>query len=364
MTYRFTSTPRQDGYRMPGEFEPHKGCWMGWPERSDNWRLGAKPAQEAFIAVAEAISKSEPVTVAVSRNQFNNARARLSRGIRVVEMSYNDSWFRDIGPSFVINDDGDCRAVDWDFNSWGGSYNGLYSPWDQDSLVGIKIAEIEGTDRYRSHFVLEGGSIHVDGQGTVITTEECLLNPGRNPDMSKDKIENALKEYLNVEKVIWIKRGVYRDETTGHVDNLVHYCKPGVVALTWTDDKSDPQHEISQEAYDFLSEQTDAQGRKLEVVKIQQPGPLYLTAEEAQGIDMSESGMDRAEGDRLAGSYCNFYIGNSRIVFPLLDEKYDQNAADILQSIYPDKEIVGVQAREILLGGGNIHCITQQVPKF
>ncbi|MFD2159906.1 agmatine deiminase family protein, partial [Rubritalea tangerina] len=221
-----------------------------------------------------------------------------------------------------------------------------------------------GTDRYRSHFVLEGGSVHVDGEGTVITTEECLLSPGRNPGADKQKIEQVLKDYLNVEKVVWIKRGVYRDETSGHVDNLVHYCAPGVVALTWTDDKEDPQYEISKEAYDLLSNETDAKGRKLKVVKLHQPGPLYHTAEEAEGIDLAESGMERSEGDRLAGSYCNFYIGNTRIVYPLLDEKHDASIGEILKEVFPDKEIVGVEAREILLGGGNIHCITQQVPKY
>lgn len=364
MTDRLNSTPKADNFRLPGEFEPHKGCWMAWPERTDNWRLGAKPAQETFVNVAEAIQQSEPVTVAVSKHQFENARARLHKDVRVVEMTYNDSWLRDTGPSFVINDQGNCRAVDWHFNAWGGTYNGLYNVWDEDEKVGLKIAEIEGTDRYRPDFVLEGGSIHVDGEGTLITTEECLLSPGRNPDMTKGQIEAALKEYLNVKKVIWLKRGVYADETTGHVDNLIHYCAPAVVALTWTDDQNDPQYEISNEAFEILSKATDAKGRSLKVIKLHQPGPLYFTKEEAQGVDQTESGMSREEGDRLAGSYCNFYIGNNCIVYPLLDEKYDAQAKQILQELFPDKKVLGIPAREILLGGGNIHCITQQVPQF
>ncbi|MEM6581813.1 MAG: agmatine deiminase [Pseudomonadota bacterium] len=363
MTFRHETTPREDGYRMPGEFEQHRGCWMCWPERPDNWRLGAKPAQSAFTAVAEAINESEPVTVAVSSTQFNNARGRLSGSIRVVEMSYDDSWMRDVGPSFVVNDAGDMRAVDWDFNGWGGHYNGLYYPWDKDDDVAMKVAEIEGADRYRSHFVLEGGSIHVDGEGTLITTEECLLSPGRNPDKTKEEIEAGLKKFLNLEKVLWVPRGVHLDETTGHVDNLLHYCAPGVVALTWTDDTSDPQYERSMEAYDYLCSVSDAKGRGLTIHKIHQPGPLFLTAEEAEGIDLTESGMDRAEGDRLAGSYCNFYIGNDRIVFPLLDESRDESAKEKLQEIFPGRKIMGIPGREILLGGGNIHCITQQVPK-
>jgi len=362
MTKLLKSTPKQDGFKMPGEFAPHSGCWMVWPERTDNWRLGGKPAQAVFAEVAAAIQESEPVTVAVSHDQYANARVMLRPDIRLVEMSSNDSWMRDIGPSFVVNNQGEKRAVDWEFNSWGGLYNGLYFPWDLDDAVASKVAEIEGSDRYRAPIVLEGGSIHIDGEGTLITTEECLLSPGRNPDLDKQQIEQTLKDYLGVEKVIWIKRGVYMDETTGHVDNLIHYCKPGVVALTWTDDQNDPQYEISNEAFEFLSKEQDAKGRLLEVVKIHQPGPLFLTKDEAEGVDLSESGMSREEGDRLAGSYCNFYIGNSRVVMPLLDERYDQQALDALQKIYPDKEVVGIQAREILLGGGNIHCITQQVP--
>ena len=364
MTAKLPSTPKADNFRLPGEFELHQGCWMAWPERTDNWRLGAKPAQDVFAEVAEAIQQSEPVTVAVSSHQFENARARLHKDIRVVEMTYNDSWLRDTGPSFVVNDQGHCRAVDWQFNAWGGHYNGLYSAWDDDEKVAMKIAEIEGTDRYRPDFVLEGGSIHVDGEGTLITTEECLLSPGRNPDKSKSMLETLLKEYLNVSKVIWLKRGVYADETTGHVDNLIHYCAPAVVALTWTDDKEDPQYDISKEAFDILSNETDAKGRPLKVVKLHQPGPLYLTKEEATGIDMTESGMSREPGDRLAGSYCNFYIGNANIVFPLLDDHYDDKAKATLQGLFPTKKIIGVPAREILLGGGNIHCITQQVPAF
>ena len=170
------TTPRQDGYRMPGEFEEQTGVWMLWPQRPDNWRGGAKPAQQAFADVARAIARFEPVTVCVNPDQFQNARARLPEDIRVVEMTSNDAWVRDCGPTFVKNDQGGLRAVDWTFNAWGGLHDGLYFPWDQDDLVARKICELEGVDSYRTDgFVLEGGSIHVDGQGTVLTTEMCLL---------------------------------------------------------------------------------------------------------------------------------------------------------------------------------------------
>ncbi len=166
---------------MPAEFERHSGCWMLWPERSDNWRCGAKPAQAVFAAVAAAIAGGEPVTVGVSAAQFQNARARLPRAVRVVEITSNDAWIRDCGPTFVIDAKGRRRGVDWTFNAWGGLGGGLYFPWDRDDEVAQKVLEIEGADRYRTSFVLEGGAIHVDGQGTCLTTEECLLNPNRNP---------------------------------------------------------------------------------------------------------------------------------------------------------------------------------------
>ena len=171
MSVILDSTPVEDGFRMPGEFEPHAGCWMLWPERPDNWRLGAKPAQRAFAAVAGAIARFEPVTVCASRAQFPNARHMLPAHIRLVEMSSDDAWMRDCGPTFVRNDQGIVRGVSWQFNAWGGLNGGLYFPWDQDALVARKVLEIERLDCYRANFVLEGGSIHVDGQGTAITTE-------------------------------------------------------------------------------------------------------------------------------------------------------------------------------------------------
>ncbi len=361
MASLINSTPRADGYAMPAEFEPHDGCWMLWPERPDNWRLGAKPAQRAFAQVAAAIAQFEAVTMCVSAAQFQNARSMLPEAVRVIEMSYNDAWMRDCGPTFVSNGRS-LRAVDWEFNAWGGLQGGLYFPWDLDNLVAWKVAEIERVDRYKAPLVLEGGSIHVDGQGTLLTTEECLLNPNRNPGLSKAEIENLLKEYLNIEKIIWLNKGVYNDETSGHVDNLVCFLRPGVVALTWTDEREDPQFEISQDAYERLSQARDARGRRLEVHKIHQPGPLYITREESEGVDPVEGTLPRVEGDRMAGSYINFYFANGAAIVPVFDDPHDGEALEALQRLLPERKFVPVAAREILLGGGNIHCITQQQP--
>lgn len=361
MSTLLTTTPTADGFYMPGEHQKHDEIWIAWPERADNWRNGAKPAQQVFLNVAVAIAEVTPVTISVSAAQYDNARSRLPAHIRVVEMTTNDSWMRDIAPSYVVNNNGERRGVDWEFNAWGGLVDGLYFPWDRDDQIASKICEIHRDDRYRAPIVLEGGSIHVDGDGTLYTTEECLLHESRNPDLSKAALEEVLKAHLGIEKVVWIPNGLFNDETNGHVDNLLHVVKPGEVILSWCDDENDPQYPISQAAYKALSETTDAKGRNIKIHKVHIPGPLYITEEEAAGIDACD-GMEREAGERLAGSYANFLITNGRIILPLLDPKWDKQAEAVLKEAFPEHTIVGVQAREILLGGGNIHCITQQVP--
>lgn len=361
---RLNGTPKKDGYRMPGEFEKHRGTYIIWPERPDNWRLGGKPAQRTFVNVASTIGKYEPCTVVVSSWQYANARGMLPEYVRVVEMSNNDSWIRDCGATFLVNDQGGLRAVDWSFNAWGGLVDGLYFPWDKDDQVARKMCELEWANSYRlDDFVLEGGSIHVDGEGTVITTEECLLSAGRNPDKTKEEIESILKEYLNAEKVLWIPRGIYNDETNGHVDNMCNYVKPGEVVLAWTDDHDDPQYERSMEAYNYLSNETDAKGRKLVIHKLLTPSkPILITKEESEGVDAVDGTLPRQEGDRMAASYVNYYTGNGFVAVPTFGDPNDELAIAKLQELYPDRVIEGIPAREILLGGGNIHCITQQVP--
>jgi agmatine deiminase len=356
MTRTLPRKPARDGYRMPAEFEPHSGCWMLWPERPDNWRESGRPAQQAFAAVAAAISRFEPVTVGVSPAHFESARQQLAHQIRVVEMTHDDAWMRDVGPTFVIDGKGGVRGVDWRFNAWGGHRGGLYSPWDQDELVAPKVLEIEGRDRYAADIVNEGGAIHVDGRGTALVTEECLLHPNRNPGMSRKEIETVLRDYLGVKRIVWLAKGVFNDETDGHVDNLACFVKPGEVCLTWTDDTADPQYAISKDALERL------QAAKLTVHKLPMPGPLFMTEAEARGLVPRPGTKPRPSGVRLAGSYVNFYIANGGIVMPLLDERVDRAAAARLGKLFPGRRIVGVPAREILLGGGNIHCITQQVP--
>lgn len=362
MSRLIDSTPQRDGFRMPAEWEPHAGTWMLWPERPDNWRLGAKPAQRAFAAVASAIAQFEPVTIGVNHRQYDNARNVLPPEVRVVEISNNDSWMRDCGPTFVVHDAGGVRGVNWKFNAWGGLVSGLYFPWDLDDAVPTKTLEIERVDRYDAPLVLEGGSIHVDGEGTLFTTEQCLLSPSRNPDLSRGQIEQLLQEYLGIRKVIWLGEGVYNDETDGHIDNLLSPVRPGVVALAWTDDSNDPQYAISRDALERLSKVTDARGRSIEVVKVRIPAPVLISEAESEGVDAVAGTLPRQCGDRLAASYINYYTCNGGIVMPAFNDPQDNSALRVLQELYPARRVVMVPAREILLGGGNIHCITQQQP--
>ncbi len=346
---------------MPGEHEPHQAIIMAWPYRPDNWRENALPAQRAFSQLAASIDAATPVIVCAAPDHYDTAREMLPNSVDVVPISSDDSWMRDIGPSYVVNNHGELRGVDWPFNAWGGVVNGLYERWDQDDALARQLLALRGEDRYRAPLVLEGGSIHVDGEGTCITTAECLLHSGRNPDLSQDEITTFLRDYLNVTTIVWLPNGLYNDETDGHVDNIVHFVRPGVVVLTWCNDPEDPFYTICRDALSVLDAQTDAHGRSFVVHKLPMPGPLYITAEEAGGVEPS-LGMSRIEGERLAASYSNFLITNDRVIYPLLDATHDAAVGDRLSELFPDHTVVGFAAREILLGGGNIHCVTQQVP--
>jgi len=362
MAIRIESTPKADGYRMPGEFEPQKQIFMIWPERPDNWRDGGKPAQKAFARVAEAIQHFEPVTMLASFGQYQTARNMLSGGIRVVEMSNNDAWVRDCGPTFVVDDKGHTRGIDWEFNAWGGLVDGLYFPWDRDNQIARKICELEGIDTYHTDgFVMEGGSIHSDGQGTAMTTEMCLLSRGRNPSLSKKQIESMLMEYLNVQKVIWLKDGIDPQETNGHIDDVACFVRPGEVACIWTDDMENPFYTTCHEAYQTLSVAEDAMGRKLKVHKLSMPKKQVAIGSDF-AIDSVEGTIPRMKGDICIASYMNFLLVNDGVIVPQYGDTNDKLALKEIQEMFPERKVVGVDTREIVYGGGNIHCITQQQP--
>jgi agmatine deiminase len=359
MSRTLNSTPAHDGFWMPAEFEPHEACWMLWPERPDNWRLAAGPAQRAFAAVAAAIARFEPVSVGACAAQYANARAQLPAHVRVVELSSDDAWMRDVGPSFLVDDRGGLRGVHWSFNAWGG----IYRDFARDAAVAPKVLELADAARYRAPMINEGGAFHVDGQGTVLVTEQCLLNPNRNPTLSRARIEALLRRYLGASCVIWLGQGVVEDETGGHVDNLACFARPGEVVLSWCEDARDPQHRVSRDALERLAAARDARGRRLKVHLLPSPGPLHLSAREARGIRPRRGTRALRAGQRLAASYVNFYLANGALVLPLLDARSDGAARRALRRIFPRRRIVGVPAREILLGGGDIHCITQQQPR-
>lgn len=358
--------PENDGYHLPFEGDKHARTFILMPFRLDTWRNNAKPGQDNFVEVIKAISEHEEVVVGIHPSHYRKL-APLFQGmknVKPISIRYNDSWARDNMPLFVTNGKS-VRAVDFRFNSWGGEYDGLYKNYrDDDKLSGI-IAKRLGVSSYRHPtFILEGGSVHSDGEGTLLTTEACLLSKGRNPSCSKEEIEDTLKEYLGIKKVIWLPHGIYEDETNEHVDNMVAFVKPGEVVMAWSDDVNDPQYQYCQETYKALSEAIDAEGRKFIIHKIPVPSPaLYLSDEEAKSLSVSATTLDqRCGGRRLAASYVNFYMGDTFIILPAFGVKEDKIAYDIMSKLFPTRKIHQLNTREILLGGGNIHCITMNMP--
>lgn len=353
--------PCDDGFYMPAEFSEHKATLILWPERRDVWRDGARPIQRAITKLANIIVKFEKVIVGVTRKEFMNARKMLSEDVLVYEISYDDAWIRDTAPAFVINGD-ELRGVDWNFNAWGGLNGGSYFPWMLDDLIPQKVLEWLHADRYKANITLEGGAIHVDGEGTLIAVKECLLNPNRNAGVSQDEMEQVLHDYLGIKKIIWLNKGLYLEENNGHIDNMCSFIKPGEVFLAWTDDVNDPQYDISHEAYQILSNSVDAKGRKIKVRKLELPKPIFITEEEAKGIELSEYALTRMAGDRLPASYLNFYFVNKGIIVPKFNCSKDEIALKQFKKVFDNRTIVQFDVREMLLGGGGVHCMTMQIP--
>ncbi len=359
------TTPAKDGFFMPGEFEEHDGCIMIWPERPGSWAYGAAAARKAFAEIAAAISESESVYMLVNDRTAESARQLLPEKIRLINIDTDDAWARDMCPTFVKNNFGKIRGVEWEFNAWGGDFDGLYKSWDKDNAAARKFCREVGYECYNAKpFVLEGGSVHSDGQGTVITTEACLLSKGRNPNLTKKQIEEKLHEYLGAEKVIWLPRGIYNDETNEHVDNVCAFVRPAEVVLAWTDDESDPQYVLSRASLDVLENETDARGRKFTVHKLLIPKkPVCVTEKDLLGLEFEDGEDMREVGERLAASYANFYISNGAVILPVFGDENDEKAVALMQRLFPERKAVPIFARDIIIGGGNIHCITQQIPK-
>ncbi len=333
-------TPAELGYQMPPEWAEHQRTLMEWPVKEAEWPEPFEDILPAFASVVKAIARFEPVTILASPHLLEEAARFCGSGVEIMPIGHNDSWMRDNGPTFLLNQQGNLAGVNWIFNAWGGKF-----PSELDNLVAPKVLQYYHVPYFDAPIVMEGGSFHVDGEGTLLTTEECLLNPNRNPNLNREAIESYLKKYLNVSKIIWLKRGWDGDDTDGHVDNIACFAEPGVVIAQVCSDPDDPNYEISQENMEILRKATDAKGRPFQIIEIEQPPASYY-------------------GDlRLTLSYLNFYFVNNGIILPFFgNEATDKAAFAIIKATFPKRKIVTIDGLTIARGGGNVHCLTQQMP--
>jgi agmatine deiminase len=321
MTTNEPSTPREDGFAMPAEFSPHQATWMSWPAREDLWGGRLDEAKDEWAATARALAAFESVTMVCDPGQAEDVRNRCGAGVEPLEVSIDDSWLRDNGPIFVTNARGDVALVHFGFNSWGGKY----LPFDRDAALPEALASHFGVRRYVAPFVLEGGSFFVDGEGSLLTTEQCLLHPNRNPSMSREEIEEGLRAYLGVDTIVWLPHGLVEDRDTAGPD--------------------DPNVDRFDEDRAVLSRTRDARDRSLEALD----GPVNSWA------DLPGIGP-------IVIPYMNHYLANGAVIVPIGGVPADEPALELLAKAYPDREVVGVPGAWISHGGGGPHCITQQVP--
>jgi agmatine deiminase len=336
--------PKELGFKMPAEWTTHQRTFISWPvQDSMVYPTDYEKVHDGYVELARAIAEFEPVTIITNPDDIDKLKSIFaSERVGFLEIEHNDAWLRDNGPTFIRDDKGNIAGVNWVFNAWGQKY----SHWDLDDQVARKILEHFDIKRFDAQIVMEGGSFHVDGEGTLITTEECLLNRNRNPDLTKGLIEQYLKDYLAVEKFIWLKNGLSGDETDGHVDNVACFAAPGKVIMQVCNDPSDDNYQITQENMEILRNATDAKGRKLEVIEIEQPPEAHF------------------EDSRLTLSYLNFYFVNAGIILPVFGgaaAKTDQKAIEVLQQTFPDRTIRTIDGMAIIKEGGNVHCTTQQM---
>ncbi|MEM1110667.1 MAG: agmatine deiminase family protein [Pseudomonadota bacterium] len=329
----------RDGFYMPAEWAPHERCWMMWPARLAMWDDLGK-TQQAYANVANAIADFEPVSMLVSPAHESTAKKLLSEAVTLVVCDIDDSWARDAGPNFLINAAGELAGSSWRFNAWGNKY----TPFDADAKVGEFILESAGARVFRSELTGEGGGITVDGQGTIITTESCFLHTNRNPGWSRAEVEAELKRTLGGSKVIWLPGNPDEKETDGHVDGIAQFVKPGVVVMETSFDTRHPYYDNLQRNREVLEASTDASGQALDVILIE------------DGYGTEEIGC------RYCLSYVNSYIANGAVILPSYGIDADERARQVYARVYPEREIVQLDISGIAVGGGGIHCITQQQP--
>ncbi|WP_194927362.1 agmatine deiminase family protein [Catenulispora pinisilvae] len=353
-----TTTTTTTTMRMPAEWAEHEGTLMAWPTRADLWGAVLDAAKDEYAEVARAVARFEPVLMVAPPGAGAEARERCGQGveagqhtirqptdhpIEVIELPIDDSWFRDSGPIFVTDGAGGRAGVDFRFNAWGGKH----SPWDADDRISALLLERLGVERVVSSLILEGGSITVDGEGTLITTEQCLLHPNRNPGWTRERIEDELKTRLGVTTVIWLPYGGAEDfETDGHVDGCCAFIAPATVIVQLPEDPAHPDYERCRANLEILRTSRDAQGRTLTIIPVPQ----------SNRVDV--------DGEEVEVGYLNFYLPNGGCVVPIAGVPADEGALAALAKAMPDREVVGVRTRTIAYGGGGIHCITQQIPQI
>jgi len=339
-------TPHKLGYHMPAEWERHDAIWLSWPYDLDSFPEIDR-VEMAYVSLIKAIHNSETVNLLVTNETMmakvvdllKKAGVNLQH-LRLHQIDYADVWFRDYGPTFVVNRASNkLTMVAWIFNAWGEKYTTLM----KDARIPRLINEDLRLECFQPGIVLEGGSIDVNGQGTVLTTEQCLLNRNRNPQLSKTEIESYLHEYLGTTKVIWLKDGIAGDDTDGHVDDVARFVGPNTVLCAYEEDEADENYRALKENYEVLCASSDQDGNELRVIKLLMPDFV-------------------GDDERLPASYANFYIGNSVVLMPTFSHKNDQKAMRIIQDAIPDRKVVGINCRELVYGLGTIHCISQQQP--
>lgn len=333
-------TPSKEGFQMPSEWSSHATCYISWPCKERTWHGHFIQSKAAYAGVINAVGRFEPVTVLATPATIDDARKVLGNKVSYLEIELDDSWIRDNGPIFVKNAAGRVAAVKFGFNAWGGKY----PPYDKDALAPAMIAKHIGMRCHQAPMILEGGSISVDGEGTLLTTEQCLLNKNRNPQLSREQIEGVLSRYLGTKKVLWLAKGVEEDITDGHVDGVATFAGPHLVIASHTRDPSNPNFANLKENMDRLESATDAKGRSIEIIRMVQPRPRAV------------------DGLPITPGYTNHYIANGGVVVPTYGIPEDEKAIEILRAAYPGREVVGVDCSYIEIGGGAVHCITQQRP--
>lgn len=336
--------PVRDGFTWPAEWSEHVRTWMCWPCRTEAWGGpdGQLRAKQAFARVARAITTFEPVTMAVRPQDAAEVQLACASKVEVFEVPLDDSWARDMGPTILRGPDGARAAVQWRFNAWGNKYQ----PYNEDAQLATRIAKATGVRVYNAPLFNEGGAIHSDGQGTLLTMEQTLLNPNRNANLTQQEVEEILALYTGARRVIWLGEGFSDEETDGHVDNIACFVAPRRVLVGMQPDKSHPDYEPAREVVRRLKAARDANGDTMEIIEIEQP--------RKERRDWN--------GRLMQASYINFYLPNGGVVMPAFDDPHDEKARLLLANLFPDRDILQIDALDIVEGGGGIHCITQQEP--